>query len=120
MTLFATDTYRMSHWLKDVGVDRRYVLEARDVTVVAGMRTGAVMTSAGVLCGVGDTGDFIVADERVVNLAPGVHSLVCLVRGYAIVALQNMQYDTDVTTDAQRKAIVASMADKFILTSDIL
>jgi hypothetical protein len=116
--VFATDTVRMSEWLKDHYVDTRYIYEVRSVNVVEGMRTGAVIDADGDLVLVATVASAIVADETVVNLAPGTYDLVCLVNGYALVAPEGMQFGADVDTPAKRKTALAPLAAKNILTVD--
>lgn len=121
MTVIATDVQRLGNVLKhEYEPASGFCHEAVDVTVVSGMKVGAVLTTAGALVAVATTANtaYVLVDPRVTNLAPGVHKLDCIARGPAIFAREALSFGADIDTGAEIDAVVAVLATKNILVSE--
>ena len=94
---------------------RIYVTTA--VTVVAGMKIGAVLNNVGALVTVATTADasYVLIDERVKDLSPGTHNLLVLSRGPVILKDYMLTYGTDVDTDPEKVAVHAALKAKGLI-----
>lgn len=120
MTVIATDVQRLGNVIKyefEPGI--HFCREAVNVTVVSGMKVGAVLDNTGALVTVATTANasYILVDDRVTNLAPGVHKLNVIKRGPVIVARQALSFAADINTDAEIDAVAAVLEAKNILVS---
>lgn len=120
MTVIATDVQRLGNVLKyEFEPTIHFCREAVNVTVVAGMKVGAVLDNAGALVTVANTANtkYVLVDDRVTNLAPGVHKLNVIARGPVIFARNALSFGADVDTAGEIDAIVAVLETKNILVS---
>lgn len=94
-----------------------YCRDVIDVTVVAGMKIGAVLNAAGALVTVATTADasFVLIDERVKDLAPGTHKLLVLSRGPVILKDYALTYAADVDTNVEKAAVHAALKAKGLI-----
>jgi len=119
MTVIATDNIvRVGNLVKAEYEDTRFTRKAMDVTVVEGMKVGAVLDTSGVLVTVANTANThaVLVDDTVYDKAPGVHKMLVLWNGYALLADQALQYGADVDTDNEKNAVKAVLKAKNILT----
>lgn len=115
MTLIATDVLRLSSVLAhEYEPAMGYCREVVDVTVVAGMKAGAVLDNAGALVTVVTTANtaYVLIDERVKDLAPGTHKLLVLARGPVILKDYGLSYGADVDTAGEKDAVHAALKAK--------
>lgn len=94
-----------------------YCRDVIDVTVVAGMKIGAVLNNVGALVTVATTANasFVLIDERVKDLAPGTHKLLVLARGPVILKDYALTYAADVDTDVEKAAVHAALKAKGLI-----
>lgn len=94
-----------------------YCRDVVSVTVVSGMKIGAVLTDAGALVAVATTDDaaYVLIDERVKDLAPGAHNLLVLSRGPVILKDSGLSYAADVDTAPEKAAIAAVLKAKGLI-----
>lgn len=119
MTVIATDNIvRVGNLIKAEYEDTRFTRKAMDVTVVSGMKVGAVLDTSGVLVTVANTANAhaVLVDDTVYDKTPGVHKLLVLWNGYALLADQSLQYGADVDTVNEKNAVKAVLKAKNILT----
>jgi hypothetical protein len=123
MTLIATDIQRLSSVIAhEYEPAMGYCREVVDVTVVAGMKLGAVLDDAGTLVTVATTANtsYVLIDERVKDLAPGVHKLLVLARGPVILKDFNLSYGADVDASAEKDAVHAVLKGKGMIVEKTL
>lgn len=115
MTLIATSTLGLSSVLAhEYEPAMGYCREVVDVTVVSGMKIGAVLSNTGALVTVATTANasYVLIDERVKDLAPGTHKLLVLARGPVILKDYGLSYGADVDTTAEKDAVHAILKGK--------
>lgn len=118
MTLIATDIPRLSSVIAhEYEPAMGYCREVVNVTVVSGMKIGAVLDNAGALVTVATTANtsYVLIDERVKDLAPGVHKLLVLARGPVILKDAGLSYGADVDTTAEKDAVAAILKGKGLI-----
>lgn len=123
MTLIATDIQRLSSVIAhEYEPAMGYCREVVDVTVVAGMKLGAVLDASGALVAALTTADasYVLIDERVKDLAPGVHKLLVLARGPVILKDFNLSYAADVDTAGEKDAVNAVLKAKGMIVEKTL
>lgn len=123
MTLIATDIQRLSSVIAhEYEPAMGYCREVVDVTVVAGMKLGAVLDASGALVAALTTADasYVLIDERVKDLAPGVHKLLVLARGPVILKDFNLSYAADVDTAEEKAAVNAVLKAKGMIVEKTL
>lgn len=103
MTILATKDRVVSDVLKyELAPEFGWCREMRTVTLEAGMKVGAVVTSAGawVAAAAVASADAVVIDQRLDvadTLGTGAVSVLCLVRGPSIVSRSYLQFKGSVT-----------------------
>lgn len=123
MTLIATDIQRLSSVIAhEYEPAMGYCREVVDVTVVAGMKLGAVLDASGALVTAANTANtaYVLIDERVKDLAPGVHKLLVLARGPVILKDFNLSYAADVDTAEEKAAVNAVLKAKGMIVEKTL
>ena len=118
MTVIATDSQRLSAIIAhEYEPALAYCRDVIAVTVVSGMKIGAVLNSSGALVTVATTAaaSFVLIDERVKDLAPGTHNLLVLSRGPVILKDYMLTYGTDVDTDPEKAAVHAALKAKGLI-----
>jgi hypothetical protein len=126
MTLEATRKTKLGDVLKaEEMAEHGFVREERLVTVTTGMEIGAVLEETSVagkatLVVVATTADTsaVLIDPEVDNKTAGDHTLVCLVRGDAIVAKDSLTYGADIDTDPEKDAVIAVLEALGIVVRD--
>lgn len=115
MTLIATDTQRLSMVIgHEYEPAHAYCREKVTVTVVSGMKIGAVLDSSGALVTVANTANaaYVLIDESVKDLTPGSYSLLVLARGPVILKDAGLSYAADVDTANEKAAVNAVLKTK--------
>lgn len=118
MTLIATEGQRLSMVIAhEYEPAVAYCREMVSVTVVSGMKIGAVLDNAGVLVTVATTANasYVLIDESVKDLAPGTYSLLCLARGPVILKDAGLSYAADVDTTNEKNAVNAVLKTKGLI-----
>ena len=118
MTILATEGPRLSAIIAhEYEPAVAYCRDVVAVTVVTGMKIGAVLNGAGALVTVATTAtaSYVLIDERVKDLAPGTHNLLVLSRGPVILKDYMLTYGTDVDTDPEKVAVHAVLKAKGLI-----
>ena len=118
MTVIANDSQRLSAIIAhEYEPAVAYCRDVVAVTVVTGMKIGAVLNGAGALVTVATTAtaSYVLIDERVKDLAPGTHNLLVLSRGPVILKDYMLTYGTDVDTDPEKVAVHAVLKAKGLI-----
>lgn len=118
MTVIATDTHRLSGVIAhEYEPATGYCRDVVAVTVVSGMKIGAVLNDVGALVTVATTANasYVLIDERVKDLAPGTHNLLVLSRGPVILKDYNLTYGADVDTAPEKAAVHAALKAKGLI-----
>lgn len=120
MTLIATDTQRLSNVIAhEYEPSVAYCRDVVSVTVVSGMKIGAVLDSSGVLVTVANTANaaYVLIDESVNEkaLTPGSYNLLVLSRGPVILKDLGLSYGADVDTAPEKAAVNAVLKTKGLI-----
>ena len=118
MTVIATEGPRLSAIIAhEYEPAVAYCRDVVAVTVVTGMKIGAVLNGAGALVTVATTAtaSYVLIDERVKDLAPGTHNLLVLSRGPVILKDYMLTYGTDVDTAPEKAAVNAVLKTKGLI-----
>lgn len=118
MTILATEGPRLSAIIAhEYEPAVAYCRDVVAVTVVTGMKIGAVLNGAGALVTVATTAaaSYVLIDERVKDLAPGTYNLLVLSRGPVILKDYMLTYGTDVDTDPEKVAVHAVLKAKGLI-----
>ena len=118
MTVIATEGSRLSAVIAhEYEPATGFCRDVIDVTVVSGMKIGAVLNAAGALVTVATTANAssVLIDERVKDLAPGTHKLLVLSRGPVILKDYALTYAADVDTDVEKAAVHAALKAKGLI-----
>lgn len=118
MTVIATEGARLSAIIAhEYEPAVAYCRDVVAVTVVSGMKIGAVLDAAGALVTVANTANaaYVLIDERVKDLAPGTHNLLVLSRGPVILKDYMLTYGTDVDTAPEKAAVNAVLKTKGLI-----
>lgn len=120
MTLIATDTQRLSNVIAhEYEPSVAYCRDVVSVTVVSGMKIGAVLDSSGVLVTVATTANaaYVLIDESVSEkaLTPGTYDLLVLSRGPVILKDLGLSYGADVDTTNEKAAVNAVLKTKGLI-----
>lgn len=119
MTILATKDRVVSDVLKyELAPEFGWCREMRTVTLEAGMKVGAVVTSAGAWVAIASvaSADAIVIDQRLDvagTLGTGAVSVLCLVRGPSIVSRSYLQFK-DAVSEANIDTAAAALLVKQI------
>lgn len=123
MALIATENQRLSAVIAhEYEPASGFCREKTNVTVVSGMKIGAVVDASGVLVTVATTANasFVVIDESVSEKAPGVHSLLVLARGPVILKDAGLSYGADVDTAPEKANVNAALKLKGLIVESAI
>jgi len=118
MALIATEGQRLSAVIAhEYDPASGFCREKISVTVVSGMKIGAVLDASGVLVTVATTANasYVLIDEDVANKAPGAASLLCLARGPVILKDSGLSYGADVDTAPEKTNVNAILKAKGLI-----
>ncbi len=118
MTIIATELQRPSSVVAhEYEPAMGYCREVVSVTVVAGMKFGAVLDNAGALVTAANVANasYVLIDERVKDLAAGTYQLLVLARGPVMLKDLGLSYAADVDTTAEKAAVATALAAKGML-----
>lgn len=118
MTVIATEGQRLGNVIAhEYEPAVAYCRDVVAVTVVSGMKIGAVLDSAGALVTVANTANaaYVLIDESVKDLAAGTHNLLVLARGPVILKDVGLSYGADVDTAPEKAAVHAALTAKGLI-----
>ena len=118
MTVIATEGQRLGNVLAhEYEPATGFCRDVVSVTVVSGMKIGAVLTNSGALVTVATTANasYVLIDESVKDLAPGTYNLLVLSRGPVILKDVGLSYGADVDTTPEKDAVHAALKAKGLI-----
>lgn len=122
MTIVATDTARVSNWLKHVyDYSSGYCFETiAKSSVPAGAVSGSVLDDTGALVEVLTTANasYILVDDLNDPAVAENTEVLVLARGPAKVAREALTFGADIDTDAEIDAVLAVLAGKGIIADN--
>jgi hypothetical protein len=118
MPLIATEGQRLSAVIAhEYEPATGFCREKVNVTVVTGMKIGAVLDASGALVTVANTANaaYVLIDESVSERANGVHALLVLARGPVILKDSGLSYAADVDTAPEKANVNAILKTKGLI-----